>query len=75
MRFPMVQPAAIDAMGSFGVSFLFDRPSGMANLNNEGFAIAPPAECVASEKPVFWSDDGETGGHAIRRGTVVCIPF
>ena len=29
----------------------------MPNLNNEGFAIAPQAECVNGLKPVFYADD------------------
>ena len=33
----------------------------MANLNNEGFAIAPRAECVNGLKPVFYTDDSNTG--------------
>jgi hypothetical protein len=60
------------ARGTFVVAGLFDRPTGMANLNNEGFAIAAATECVADRKPVFWADDGATDGHAIRRGTLPC---
>jgi hypothetical protein len=51
---------------------VYDRPAGMANLNNEGFAIAGTSECVGGLRPVFWSDDTGTDGHAIRRGTVSC---
>ena len=51
---------------------VFSRPSGMANLNNEGFAMAPQAECVGGVKPVFWSDDTGDDGHAIRSGTLTC---
>jgi len=58
--------------GKFGVSFLFDRPGSMPNLNNEGFAIAAATECVGNRKPVFWADDSETSGHAIRSGTLPC---
>ncbi|MEA2346576.1 MAG: hypothetical protein QOG62_363 [Thermoleophilaceae bacterium] len=58
--------------GKFVVTNTFDRPAGMANLNNEGFAIAPDAECVAGAKPVFWADDGNTDGHALRAGTLNC---
>ena len=59
----------------FAVARIFDRPTTMPNLNNEGFAIAPVAECVADRRPVFWADDSETGGHAIRVGTLTCSPF
>ena len=30
------------------------------------------AECVGGVKPVFWSDDGDTGGNALRAGTLNC---
>ena len=58
--------------GRFVVGATYARPAGMANLNNEGFAIAPQAECVNGLKPVFWSDDGNTDGHALRSGTLAC---
>ncbi|MGI5180839.1 lamin tail domain-containing protein [Dactylosporangium sp. CA-152071] len=59
--------------GAFAVSGLFERPAGMPNLNNEGFAIAPQQACVAGRKPVVWSDDSGTDGHALRAGTVTCV--
>ncbi|MDO9352390.1 MAG: hypothetical protein Q7T55_01755, partial [Solirubrobacteraceae bacterium] len=40
--------------------------------NNEGFAIAPQAECVGGLKSVFWADDSATNGHAIRSGKLNC---
>ncbi|MDX6534155.1 MAG: hypothetical protein QOF68_1899 [Gaiellales bacterium] len=58
--------------GKFVVSGTYDRPAGMANLNNEGFAIAPQEECVNSLKPVFWADDSSTDSHALRSGTIGC---
>ncbi len=58
--------------GRFGVGPVFERPTGMPNLNNEGFAITPQAECVANRKPVYWADDSATDGHAIRSGTISC---
>ena len=60
--------------GRFVVTNTYARPSGMPNLNNEGFAIAPRAECVGGLKPVFWVDDGNTDGHARRSGTLNCAP-
>jgi hypothetical protein len=63
---------AVPTMGKFIVRAVFERPSGMPNLNNEGFTVATQAECVNGRKPAFWTDDGETGGHAIRRGTLTC---
>jgi hypothetical protein len=47
----------------------------MPNLNNEGFTLAPLAECVGGRRPALWADDAETGGIALRRGTVACTPF
>ena len=58
--------------GKFVVTDTFQRPAGMANLNNEGFAIAPHAECLSGTKPVFWSNDSNTDGHALRAGTLNC---
>jgi len=65
----------IDGTGRFVVVFRFERPTSMPNLNNEGFAMTPLAECVSNRRPAYWSDDSETGGHAIRRGTLTCTPF
>ena len=62
-------------LGRFVATRLFSRPAGMSNLNNEGFAVVPQAECVANTKPVFWADDAGTSGHALRRGTVTCTAF
>jgi hypothetical protein len=62
----------IDGTGRFIVQSVFERPGQMPNLNNEGFTIAPVTECVNNRRQAFWSDDSETGGHAIRRGTVTC---
>ncbi len=58
--------------GTFVVVVRYERPTGMPNLNNEGFAVARQAECVGDRKPAFWADDSETSGVAIRRGTVSC---
>jgi hypothetical protein len=58
--------------GYFLVSATYARPAGMANLNNEGFAIAPQAECVNGLKPTFYSDDSNAGGHALRTGRTAC---
>lgn len=62
-----------EAAGRFAVTTVFERPVGMPNINNEGFAIAPNASCVAGAKPVFWADDSNTGGHAIRTGSLECV--
>jgi hypothetical protein len=61
--------------GRFAVTNVYARPAGMPNLNNEGFAIAPQAECVNGLKPVFWADDLNTGDHALRSGAIKCTPL
>ncbi|GAA4121018.1 hypothetical protein GCM10022215_25510 [Nocardioides fonticola] len=62
----------VGAGGSFGIVAAYDRPAGMPNLNNEGFALAPQSTCVNGSKTVFWSDDSNTGGNALRTGTITC---
>ena len=63
---------ALATFGRFRAPRRFARPSTMPNINNEGFALTTQAECVNGTKPVFWADDSETGGHAIRRATLPC---
>ncbi len=58
--------------GKFVISHTYARPAGMANLNNEGFTITPQAECSGGLKPVFWADDSQTGGYALRTGKLNC---
>ncbi|MFI8082207.1 lamin tail domain-containing protein [Kitasatospora sp. NPDC086009] len=62
----------VGAGGTFVTTAVFNRPSGLANLNNEGFALAGAGECTAGAKPVYWADDSNTGGHALRRGSISC---
>ncbi|MFC8490394.1 lamin tail domain-containing protein [Streptomyces sp. NPDC057235] len=62
----------IGAGGTFVTAAVHNRPGGMPNYNNEGFSLAGADECVAGSKPVYWSDDTNDGGHALRRGTVTC---
>ncbi|MEO8620981.1 MAG: lamin tail domain-containing protein [bacterium] len=59
-------------LGRFRLTRQFNRPPSMPNINNEGFAVAPTSECIAGKRFVYWSDDSETGGHAIRRATFPC---
>ncbi|WP_439945978.1 lamin tail domain-containing protein [Streptomyces sp. BBFR109] len=60
------------ATGAFTTAAVYNRPSGMPDYNNEGFALAGADECVAGVKPVYWADDANDGGHALRKGTVTC---
>lgn len=61
--------------GKFESQAVFDRPSGMANYNNEGFTTTPESACVDGLKPVYWTDDTNDGNVAIRSGTVDCGNF
>lgn len=58
--------------GRFAVQGGSERPTGMPNLNNEGFAIAPQATCANGVKEVVWADDSGTGGHSLRSATLPC---
>jgi hypothetical protein len=60
----------LNTAGKFTVTVTYNRPSGMSNLNNEGFAISPT--CTSGHKAVLWSDDGNTSKHALRTGTLNC---
>ncbi|CAD5994001.1 lamin tail domain-containing protein [Agreia sp. COWG] len=62
----------MDAAGSFVVDRIYDRPTGLPDFNNEGFAIAPNSTCKAGVKEVIRADDGNNGGHSLRSGTVNC---
>lgn len=62
----------LDESGAFVVDAAYNRPAGMPNLNNEGMAIAPDSRCVDGRKEVLWSDDGDTDGHSLRRGSLDC---
>jgi hypothetical protein len=69
-----VDTAVGATQGTFVATKYYERPSGMPNLNNEGFTTTPRAECDGGVKPVFWTDDAATGGHAVRVGTLSCTP-
>ncbi len=61
----------VDAQGQLSVTAVYERPSGMSNINNEGFAIAPG--CAAGgDAYVVWSDDDNDSDHALRAGTLPC---
>ena len=63
------------SFGRFVLKQQFARPSSMANINNEGIAIAPESECSGGFKAFFWSDDNQTDAHAIRRDSIPCGSF
>ena len=58
--------------GNFAATDTYARPALAPNLHNEGFAIAPRAECVNGRKPVFYADDSNDNSHALRAGTINC---
>ncbi|WP_027345901.1 lamin tail domain-containing protein [Hamadaea tsunoensis] len=60
----------VNAAGKFATTATYNRPSGMSNYNNEGFALSP--SCSGGSKQVLWSDDTDDKSHAIRSGTVNC---
>jgi hypothetical protein len=58
--------------GRFVVRRGFERPSTLPNLNDEGITFAPLGACVAGQRRFFWADDANTGGHALRMGSLAC---
>lgn len=69
------QNPASPNFGRFKVLKKYAAPTTMPAANNEGIALAGEAQCVGGFKDFFWTDDGETGGHALRRDQVPCGPF
>jgi len=67
--------ASSPARGRFTLSRLFDRPGTMPDINNEGIAIAPEAECSNGRKAFIWADDAATGGNSLRRDAIPCGRF
>ncbi|KFI91291.1 lamin tail domain-containing protein [Bifidobacterium stellenboschense] len=70
-----------DDKGALALTKLLDTPTEIAGQNTEGFAITPDsyARTVAggaagkTYKPVFWADDGVTGGHSLRQGWIEAV--
>lgn len=66
----------VDPTGVVVPDDVYTRPSGLPNVNIEGFAIAPASTCVNGARQAVWSDDGisATGheGHALYSGTLSC---
>jgi hypothetical protein len=70
--FEIDRAAGSSTLGRYTRTRLYARPGGMANLNNEGFALGTATECVGGSRLAIWADDSETGGNALRRSTVPC---
>lgn len=58
--------------GAFALDKVYERPSGMPNIGNEGFALGDTALCSADGVPAFWVDDNDTDGFSLRTGTFPC---
>lgn len=56
----------------FSVADRYDRPTGLPDTNNEGFAISRDSTCDDGAKSVYWSDDHALDGHALRAGRIHC---
>jgi hypothetical protein len=63
------------SLGRFIVRGELERPTTLGNNGHEGMAFASESTCVGGVKNVFFADDGQTGGHALRTGTVPCGAF
>ena len=59
------------AGGVFSSTAIYERPVGMANIANEGFALA--ASCVDGSRAAYWADDADTDGFSLRAGTFDCV--
>ncbi|HMK12756.1 MAG TPA: lamin tail domain-containing protein [Acidimicrobiales bacterium] len=66
----------VDATGTIVPDVVYARPSGLPDVNIEGFAIAPASTCANGFRQTVWSDDGIAGpgheGHALYTGTFPC---
>src|SRR5690606_13914095 len=61
----------LDDAGMFAATIVYERPAGMPNIANEGFAFS--ASCIEGARTVVWTDDSATGGNALRSGTLDCV--
>ncbi len=56
--------------GEFVATALYERPAGMPNIANEGFAVADGSMCVDGAVPTFSVDDNDTDGFSLRSSTL-----
>lgn len=59
--------------GAFETIALVHPPTGMQDLNDEGFAIVPI--CTNGAMTAVWSDDSATGGNSLREAALPCDPL
>lgn len=62
------------AQGHFQIVSVLDRPANAPNVNNEGFTFQTPNRCdpATGTRAVWWSDDGDDDGYALRTGQTPC---
>jgi hypothetical protein len=61
--------------GRFVVRAIVAPPKAMSKMDNEGITLAPLSECSGGVRSFFWADDAESGGYAIRKGSITCGPL
>ena len=59
--------------GAFEATAVYERPAGMANIANEGFAVGDASMCVGGAVPTFYADDADTDGFSLRSGSLPCV--
>ncbi len=67
--------AASPTIGRFVMRARVPPPKALSSMNNEGITLAPVSECVGDRRSVFWADDSNSGGYAIRKGWITCGTF
>lgn len=70
--FDVETDTASERFGHFVLRAVVPAPSAIKNMNNEGLAIAPAAECQNDRRAIYWTDDDNTGGYALRKGSINC---
>jgi hypothetical protein len=70
--FEIEQATVSTSYGKFVQRKIIDRPTGLPNSNNEGFTIAPDAQCTGGFRAAFWSDDNNLNSHSLRQGQISC---
>jgi hypothetical protein len=59
--------------GVFEAAAVYERPAGMANIANEGFAVGDASLCVDGSVPTYYADDADTDGFSLRSGSLPCV--
>ncbi|WP_084038918.1 lamin tail domain-containing protein [Demequina sp. NBRC 110053] len=59
--------------GAWEMTALYERPAGMANVANEGFAVATSSTAVDGAVATFYVDDADTDGFSLRSGTLPAV--